>query len=335
MANFGEDNRVENWLRLHGVQFEYREGMSLDELCPGWDLVNHGRPDGKPKEEDTIEAYAHCMEGGAIFPAPIIAKRQDGFEVLDGCQRLSSSNLLGQKKFNAYIVKSGQASVRASIRICANSSMNGSKPPAEWTLSKIVDVLFEQHRFSPRDCAVWSGLPQERIEAEIGSREAGRWLMANGVDTTIKPANQKGFQAAFWAATCPEVRDQAPKEIRKIINALQHMKANNAEADGYLQGLLDVKPKKGVDIRTQLTSKLQEFVARPEIRSRIDDGPRSQHPIDNANRALAGTVTAFRACAKDGLHADAKQASRMLEMLVAMQGLAKKLIPHEHWKVVA
>lgn len=334
MANFAEDSKIANWLTMRGVQFEYREGVRYSELSTNWNLVNHGRHDGHPVDKALIEKYASAMDQGAIFPAPIIAKNSDGHEVLDGCQRLSSAHLLGQTIFNAYIIKSSSPAIRASVRICANSVLNGTAPSQEWTIGKIVDILYEQHRFSPIDCSQWSGQPVKRIEEEIAARDSVRWMTANGIDTTMKPANQKGFQVVFWEQTDANIRDKAPKELKRIVANIQQCKANNAEAEHMLAETLAVKPKKGVDIRTQLTSKTKEvFEDRAEIRARMnDDTPRSQHPIDNANRALMAALTSIRACAKEHLHADEAQAARMIDLLIETLALSKKIVPTEFWR---
>lgn len=331
MANFVEDNKIRNWLTQRGVQFEYRENINVCELSPGWNLVNLGRHDGQPVDESLIEKYASAMEGGALFPAPIIARNIGGFEVLDGCQRLSSANLLGQTIFNAYIIQSANPSVRASVRICANSVLNGTAPSQEWTIGKIVEVLYEMYKFSAFDCAQWSGQPVPKIEEEISSRESRAWMAANGIDVTLKPANQKGFQSAFWQLTTAEIRTAGVKQLKRCIADIQKMKANNSEAEGILAEVLDFKMKKHSQIPTQLNSKISEVFERPAIRARMQLDPRSKHPIDNVNRALAAAATSMRAAKK--MHADDKQAATMIELLQEMKAMARNMVVREKWAI--
>lgn len=334
MANFAEDSRFTNWITRMGVQFTYREGLRFDELAPDWNTINQGRPDSTPKEETLIEKYAAAMEQGAIFPAPIIAMQVDGsFEVLDGCQRLNAATICGQTLFNAYIIKSDNPSVRASIRICANSVLNGSPPSQEWTIGKIVDVLYEQFRYSAVDCANWSGQPVQKIQDEIDARDVARWLRTFSVDTTVKPANQKAFRVALSNLSPIVTRQHITKELPICVKALQAVKANNDEAVHLLTECFNFKPIHGVAYNQQFQKKVDEVMSRPEIRARMS-GSRTMHPVDNVMRSLASTVTTMRKCAKEKYHADQSQATQILELLGEAQALAKQIVPQHLWPEV-
>lgn len=330
MANFTEDSRLENWLKLRGVKFEYKTGVRFADLMVNWAGVNQGRPDSVPKDDTLIEKYASAMDGGAVFPSPVLAKTAFGYEVLDGCQRLSAADLCGQTLFNAYIVKSDNPSIRASIRICANSVLNGTAPSQDWTISKIVDVLYEQHQFSAVDCAQWSGQPVKKIQVEIDSREAAGWLRVQGVDTTIKPCNQKGFLAAFARLAPFEERAKLSRELPELVKKLQCVKASNNEAAHLLEQCLDVNRAKGANLQTQVVSKINEVFERPEIKARMT-GPRSLHPVDNVVRSLASVVTTMRSAAKQAYHSDGEQSKQIIDMLGEIKRLGKKIVPRDQW----
>lgn len=334
MANFTEDHRTENWLKMRGVKFEYKGQMRFEELVPNWFAVNQGRPDSVPKDDALIEKYASAMDQGAIFPSPIIAKTAQGYEVLDGCQRLSAADLCGQKLFNGYIVKSESPSIRASIRICANSVLNGTSPSQEWTISKIVDVLYEQYDFSAVDCSQWSGQPEKRIQIEIDSRDAKRWLKIHGIDTSVKPANQKGFLAALCRLAPMADRAKLVAEIPDLVRQLQGIKANNDEAVNFLEQCLDVDRRPKADLTIQVKSRIDEVMKRPEIQARMS-GPRTLHPVDNALRSMAATVTTMRSAARGEYHADPKQSEQLLELLDESRRLAKRIVPRELWPKLA
>lgn len=334
MANFTEDSRLENWLKLRGVKFEYKTGVRFADLMVNWSGVNQGRPDSVPKDEALIEKYASAMDGGAVFPSPVIAKTAYGFEVLDGCQRLNAADLCGQTLFNAYLIKSDNPSVRASIRICANSVLNGTAPSQDWTISKIVDVLYEQHQFSAVDCAQWSGQPVKKIQIEIDSRDAANWLRCQGVNTTIKPCNQKGFLAAFARLAPFEDRSKLAKELPELVKQLQCVKASNNEAVHLLEQCLDVNRAKGANLQVQVASKMHDVLERPEIKARMT-GPRSMHPIDNVIRSLASLVTSMRSAAKNEYHSDGEQSKQIMDMIAEVKRLGKKIVPRDEWSEIA
>ena len=328
MASFAEDGRTSNWLQRMGVPFEYRVGLRYDQLKKDWSSFNHGRPDDRPKVDDLIERYADSMQSGAIFPAVIIACDKEGYEILDGCQRLCAAELNNQTIFNAYEIKTTDPSIRASVRICANAVTNGTAPPAEWTIGKVVDVLHDQFKWGVADCHLWSGFQEKKIEEEIAARDGRRWMQANGVDVGVKPANQKGFQAAFTRCVTPEMRQEASGIVVKIVEALQLAKANNSEAVQLLEECTDVKRKHGVNYRTQVKSKFDSVKERPEIAARLR--PRSAaHPIDNAVRAIAGAVTSLKSAQNH--HADLPQSAELIDLVREAKSLAKKIVPRENW----
>lgn len=328
MATFAVDSRFENWASRMGIPFKYRQGIRFTELAKDWNVINHGRPDGQPKDEALIVKYADAQQNGAVFPAPVLAGKTDGLEVLDGCQRLCAADLNGQSIFNGYIVETSDPAVREAVRICANHIVNGTAPAAEWTVGKVVDVLFEQFRWNVKDCHDWSGFPEKRIQEEVDSRDARRWMESHGIDITKKPANQKTFQAAI-AAIPKKLREEAHSQIRTIVENCQAAKANNSEAVMLVTECTDVKVKHGVHPRTQLNSKIAEVFSRPDIKARMQVKT-SQHPVDNAIRAMTGAVTALRNAQQ--YHADHDQGESMVELMREIRSFCKKIVPVKQWQ---
>lgn len=328
MASYMESTQIETWLKQRGVKFEYRCGMRYDELIANWSEVNHGRVDSVPKDDALIEKYASAMEQGAIFPAPIIGKVVGGFEVYDGCQRLNAGARAGQTLFNAYIVKADNPAVRASIRVCANSVLNGTAPSQEWTIAKIVDVLYEGHNYSVVDCSQWSGQPVTKIQIEIDSREAAHWLRCQRVDTKTKPCNQKGFLASFSRLFPPQDRYQLSGILPDLVRMLQRIKANNAEAEGLLLQCSQVDRPKGGDFARAIKSRIGEVMERPEIKSRMAMKSK-MHPVENALRGVQGAITAMRTACESDYHADFEQSVSLLEMLDELRKLADEMVPRE------
>lgn len=328
MANFMESSQTEAWLKQRGVKFEYRCGMRFDELIANWSDINLGRVDSVPRDDALIEKYASAMEQGSTFPAPIIGKVVGGYEVYDGCQRLSSAARTGQTLFNAYIIKAENPAVRASIRVCANSVLNGTAPSQEWTIAKIVDVLHEQHGYSVTDCSQWSGQPAAKIQQEIDSRDAARWLRCQRVDTKVKPCNQKGFLASFSRLFPAQDRYHLTTVLPDLVRMLQRIKANNAEAEGLLLQCSQVERVKGANYAKAIENRIGEVMERPEIKSRMASKSK-MHPIENALRGVQGAITAMRTACDGEFHADFEQSVSLIEMLTELQKLADEMIPKE------
>lgn len=330
MASFTEDSRLVNWLTRRGVQFEYRVNIRFDELQPNWKSVNQGRPDAIPMDDTLIDKYSSAMGDGANFPAGILAGTASGLEVLDGAQRLCSAERIGQTLFNGYVVKTNDPSVRASIRICANSVLNGTSPSQEWTVEKIVDVLYEQHNYSAVDCAQWSGQPVNKIEVEIASRDARRYLKAQGIDMTKKPANNKEFLAELTKLTSLEDRSKLSSVLPDIVRKLQAAQATNSDASHLLAECLDVHKARGSDLAASVRHKAEEVFGRPEIASRMK-GKRTMHPVNNVIRSLASLLTTMRSASNENFHADEEQSKELLHLLTEAKGLSKRIVPRESW----
>lgn len=328
MANYMESSQTEAWLKQRGVKFEYRCGIRYDELIANWSDVNQGRVDSVPRDEALIEKYAGAMENGAMFPAPILGKIVGGFEVYDGCQRLSAGQRCGQTLFNGYIIKADNPAVRASIRVCANSVLNGTAPSQEWTIAKIVDVLYEGHNYSVVDCSQWSGQPVAKIQQEIDSRDAAQWLRCQKVDIKTKPCNQKGFLASFSRLFPFNDRIQLVGVLPDLVRMLQRIKANNAEAEGLLLQCSQVSRAKGANYASLIQNRIDEVMKRPEIKGRLALRGKS-HPVENALSKIQGAITAARSACEGEFHADFEQSVSLMEMLSELQRLTNEMVPRE------
>ena len=325
------DSKVENWLTQMGVPYKYVQNLRFDQLVPNWEAINQGRPDGVPKDDDIILQYASAQsQPGAAFPAPILGRAADGLEVLDGIQRLSAALLNDHKVFNAYVIESDNPGIRASVRICSNSILNGRPPSQEWTVSRVIDVLYEQHRLSPTDCSMWSGIHLNRINDEIGSRDGALWMKANGIDMTLKPANQKGFQSAFSKRFPMAERERCGKELVKIIKSMQDYRATNKDVDDLFELFTDFKPQKGVPLGSQLNAKFEEVISRPEIKARMM-GRRKLSPIEDVQRAVASAVTVMRKAAEGEHTTDKTEAGKIVELVTQVRDLARKIVPKDEW----
>lgn len=334
MANYMESSQTEAWLKQRGVKFEYRCGIRYDELIANWSEVNQGRVDSVSQDDALIDKYASAMEQGANFPSPIIGKVTGGFEIHDGCQRLSAGKRCGQTLFNAYIIKTDSSAIRASIRVCANSVLNGTAPSQEWTISKIVDVLHEGHGYSVVDCSQWSGQPVQRIQQEIDSRDAAQWLRCQKVDTKTKPCNQKGFLAAFSRLFPYQDRIQLAGILPDLVRMLQRIKANNAEAEGLLLQCSQVEKVKGANFANLMRRRIDEVMERPEIKSRMALKSK-MHPVENALRGIQGAITAMRAANDGEFHSDFEQSVALLEMLSELRKLSNEMVPTEFAQKIA
>lgn len=329
---FTQDTRAEKWLSNRGIQFRYQCGIKYAELCPDWFATNLGRPDDQARVQDLILSYAESQANGSIFPAPLIVKTAAGYEVLDGCQRLSAADVNGATEFNGYILDASIPSdTRMAVRVCANNILNGKRESEAFTVARVVDTMYEQQKKSAKECADWSGITLAAVEAEIGSRKGLRMLKDLGLDLS-KPANQKGFQKVFAQTFTKEQIDDAGKEIVKAVHAMQRAKFNNGEAESILERYQHIKPKHGVSPRTQLKSVTQAWTEEPDYARRLAGGSaRSQHPIDNVIRSLRAALTTMKE--NRDLHADKDQAECIVELLKDIKHLGKRIVPREFWPV--
>lgn len=333
---FQQNSIAEAWFTQHGISFVYTIDIEYVRLTPDWNKINEGRPANQPVDEGLCENYASSMQAGAVFPAPIIAPTGAGFEPLDGCQRLTAGELIGATRFNAYVLADLSPDIRERIRKCANNILNGKRESEEFTVKQIVDSLYQRQRLSVEECALWSGLNKKVIEREVAARSGQRLLQTIGVDTTIKPANQKGFQAVFSKAFPSVFLKAAPDDIRDVVRKLQRIKATNGEANTILDRYAGLKPKKdGTTPSTQIKSVTNTWTSESDYARRMA-GKASSHPVDKAITGLRSAHTMLNDCAnpqntRKVYTADKQQADNIIELLGKIRTLARKIVPREYW----
>lgn len=333
---FQQNSIAEAWFAQHGIEFTYTIDIEYVRLTPDWNKINEGRPSGQPIDDSLCENYASSMQAGAVFPAPIVAPTGAGLEPLDGCQRLTAGELIGATRFNGYLLGNLSPDMRERIRKCANNILNGKRESEEFTVKQIVDSLYQRQRLSVEECALWCGLKVAVIEKEVSARDGQRKLQSIGVDTTIKPANQKGFQAVFAKAFPQIFMKAAPDDIRDVVRNLQRLKATNGEANVILDRYAGLKPKKdGTTPSTQIKSVTHTWTSESDYARRLV-GKSKSHPVDKAITGLRSAHTILDECAnpkdtRKHYTSDKQQSDNIIELLGKIRVLARKVVPREYW----
>jgi hypothetical protein len=329
---FTQNQTTENFLTSFGVKWEYQTDVRYEELASDWNVVNHGRPESQPIDEELIEDYAQAMENQNLFPAPIVIETNTGYEILDGTQRLTAGELNGFSHFNAYVVnKRIKPETRQALRVCANNRTNGKRPKEAFTIKRIVDTLHEQQRRSVKECSVMAGVAEKKLQDEVDARKGKHLLKRLGVDAETKPASNVQFQRKFARDIAPVLDDQprTQKEMRGAIVVMQKLKCNNGEGEMLLDRYAGIKTKKGTAKATQIKSVTEAIKQEPDFGRRLR-GPAKRHPIENALAQLRGAITAAKDC-RTG-NADEEQSAVAIELLRELKNQYKRLVPRENWK---
>lgn len=293
---FQHDKRTEGWLDSLGVQYEYKESIGIDELAPGWDVINAGRPDAEPKIQDAIATYAELMESGSAAPATIVWHGRDGYDVLDGVQRTHAAILADFHNFAAFVVKCSD-STRQKIRIAANIATTTAAPvDPEWCIAKLVEEWMINGSDSAKDIA---GLCRRSV-AEVESvyrRLTTRAHIASVCGGKDKVSLKAGVIDAIAEATTPADFDDAPKAISSFVRILDKCNFRNGEAVRFVREFFGVKRGGNASLETRLRSKIREIERDPFVARRlsgqrkltdaekIHDGFKSLHTRVKAHKA--------------------------------------------------
>ena len=333
---FSINNQIELWLQQHGVVFEFMADVEFADLQHTWDSKNIGRPSSTPVVVDAVDDYAEAAGKGSVFPGVIIAPTTDGYEVLDGVQRLAAARKRDLTRFGAYVLDDAiSEEMRETIRVCANSILNGRRTSDEFCIERVVDKLVEKFRMSVSEASEWSGYSKDRIQQEVDTREGKRRLNGINVDVSLKPCNQKGFQLAWMRTFRLSDHKDATSQLRTLCKNLQLMKANNGESEKILENYTGIKKKSGVKLSTQIRSVTSKWSNEPYYRRRIEKNGHSRHPVDNLLTALRSANTKAKNCLpkkQDVISSDRNQSECLIDEVKELRARMKRIVPREYWE---
>lgn len=271
---FTSDNRTENFLTSMGVKFEYRNGIRIPEdLAPGWDTENIGRP--VAVRDEAVLEYAALMEAGSAAPAPILCETEHGLRVLDGVQRLSAAELQQSTRVSAYVVRTDSEDSLSCIRVFANPRMQGRAEPAEWSRRRAVEVLVVERGMSHVEVAKMGGWKPSDIK---------RIANAITLQSRISMAGGPELPDAMLAELKPHLDsgsmlDHAAGPVTGFMQTLKQSKIAAADAVPYIAEFFRPVPKGSNPHKVQ-ADRLEEFHEDPELKSRLTGRQSTELPKD-------------------------------------------------------
>ena len=283
---FTKSSEVERYLTDIGVEFKYRSRVPFSRLSASWRTVNYGRE--KARDQDVVIEYAERLEGGSVAPAPIIHAIGDGQEILDGVQRLSASELIGETFFAAYEITVADPVLIHAIRIGANSRLNGHRPAPQFELTNAVRLLHIEDKLSAIDIARLIGQTVRKVQGEIARQRC---------EQHVRQAGNRGELKLNWLDTIAKYvpdhdLNHEPEAVNRLVTFWQQVNSKNGLATEMGEKIAGLKVKRGVNRVDQYKSVIDQFAKRPEIRGKL--AGRTKDKIDNAIEKLRGASTAIK-----------------------------------------
>jgi|TARA_R110000868_G_C10901780_1_gene764346 hypothetical protein len=133
---FAKSEHVERWLTSVRANFKYRDTIQISKLIPGWADKNPCRA-GKAIIDESM-SYAERMAGGEQAPPAIVVKDAEGYELLDGRQRVFAATTNGESVFAAYELLNPSPQLRALVGLGANAALNGVRPAQAYLIDQAI-----------------------------------------------------------------------------------------------------------------------------------------------------------------------------------------------------
>ncbi len=266
--------QLETWLASLGVEWTRVEKVTMVHLIGGWDKpqANDVRPTAILKSES--KAISEAFVRGDSFPCPILFQRPNGYEIVDGRQRIFGARLVGEKDFPA-IVLSPNTNERMIAHIALEShALHGTKPQEAFRIEKALDFHVE-YKNTEKDAAIMAGAPLSTFKTAKKTRQVRTALLEYGYETTV--AN--GSLAAF----APFV-----KERGALLAAVQLVES--ADATGEMaRGLAEAMSKNPGDGRLDA---IEQTRKKADWQTRIRHKEGAKRPVViKATSSMAGLVT--------------------------------------------
>lgn len=297
---FTKDTRTETFLTQMGVEFTYTNRVIFKELSPGWNANNLGRP--VPLREEAIVEYASLMESGSPAPATILHRVNGVYNVLDGVQRLSAAELQGFTELSAYIVTCDSENLLAAIRVLANARLQGHPEPPEWTRKHAVEILVIQRGLSTDEVAKMGGWSPASVSRTARILRHGFAIRCIGgpnlPDNLVDTISQHVSEDKLKVAAQP---------IATFFDTIKRAQLSHDDAEPFIAEFFT--PLRPADSAHDIyVNRLQEFVAEPEIQTRLlgRRGPKLTRDMA-LRKSLKSAVTILEEIAEHGdelLYAD-------------------------------
>lgn len=277
---FTTDTRTETFLTMMGVKWKYSNNIRWADLKPHW--VNHNLARPVAVRDKAVEQYAELYKAGSQPPAPILLQTSDWLDVLDGVQRLVMGQLCDATNFSAYCIECDSPKVVLSIRLLANSRLQGHAEKPEWTRRRAVEQLVVKAGLSVQEVATMGGWRASDIEAIANNIRWSEDIAAIGGPDGLSDTMLSSI--AEFAEGC-DMR-KASKPISKFLNLIQASRMSAEDAQPYLETFFAPVTKESKS-HEKYTERLQAIEEEPEFQARIKGRRGVQLSSDvNLRRAL-------------------------------------------------
>jgi hypothetical protein len=283
---FIADGRTESFLTSIGVKWTYQNGFKFKELLANWETTNLGR--SRAKVEEAVLEYAELSDAGSNPPAPIIFLRPNGYDVLDGVQRLLSEVMRNATEFSAYKVETDSDVLPRLIRVMANHRLQGGhQEDSQWTIKQAVALLVLDKGMSIKEVASFGGWTPAQVEQEVKFQQWSFAIRAIGGPHEMT----KGVVLVIAKHGKMEDLQKALKPVAAFCEDLKRGRFSNGDAEPFVREFFNVDRKKG-KLHDQFTQKLEDFRDHDEVRTRLEGRRATKlRPEINLRRAVRTLVT--------------------------------------------
>lgn len=222
------DHKVERYLTEMGIEYEYRESVPVKSIHRDPQHSQYqARVLTSPLNQDTVDLYAHAIAQGADFPAPVLAKRDDGtYDLLGGFHRVNAKVRASITKTDAYVCTVTRVMAdRIARSLNTLEAVQGASKAERVAQAK---RLMDLHGFSVGAAARESGIGESLLTQEIRAITAQQRLARSEVDvsalSTAHLAEMQGVQndRVLAALAAVVVRGRiAAAPIRPIIGEIR------------------------------------------------------------------------------------------------------------------
>jgi len=274
---FAKSEHVERWLTSVRANWKYRDTIQISKVIPGWESKNPCRA-GKAIIDESL-SYAERMAGGEQAPPAIVVKDAEGYELLDGRQRVFAAQVNGESVFAAYELLSPSPQLRDLVGLGANTALNGVRPSQAWLVEQAIKYK-RDFDCTIQEAAKIAGVAIATMESHLNTIIVRDALIAHG----IEPQLSNGTLAALKSFL-----DQ-PNVLKQAYQALENVDATVSMAESLAS---DMKSNPGEGHRIKV---LDGWLNRPEI---IDRMSRKRGRRMSDKQALFQSIRALKTILKE------------------------------------
>lgn len=229
-----KEPKIENRLVQEAVGFDYVESVLLSEIVNDKEAALNIRLTGHVHEW-RVDQYGQSMKAGDAFPAIVLYRRTDGrFGIIDGIHRIKSSERVGKKTTDAYIVHLDPTQEMNTIKRLRHvlNTMNGEPYSQEETVLHAL-ALMDENGLAKADAARQMRLNPRILQLRLDKNRTDRRFRKAGIepDTSKVPETSRRqlarikpdvyFKQAHTLASVSRMNGDQVKEIVADFDASQ------------------------------------------------------------------------------------------------------------------